>query len=428
MPYFAGLDWGGAGHAVGVVDQTGALVLQLEVTHDATGSAELHRKLGHLAPAGEIPIAIERPSGLIVDTLIEAGHPVVAIHPNVVKACRPRYRAASGKSDPGDAYMLADILRTDGHRFRPLRPCSDEIKALRALVRGRDDLVAERVRLANRLRSLLESFWPGAVAVFADLHSPIALAFAQRYPTPKAVAHLGEKRMKAFLAGQSYCGRRSAAELLARLRAAPVGLAGEDEAEAKGEMVRALAAVPGRIVVEIARVSARIEHALAELPEGQIVMSFPRTGRICAAQILAELGDVRERFPTADQLAAEAGVSPVTHASGKSRGVIFRWACNHRLRAAITCFADNSRHSSPWAANVYRRARSRGCDHPHAVRILARAWIRVLWRAWTDGSIYKPELHRAATEHNQALAARHRVSHRAASMPAARCHTRSGGV
>lgn len=132
-------------------------------------------RLDRLAPAGGIPVAIERPSGLIVDALVEAGHPVVPIHPNVVKACRPRYRAAGGKSDPGDAFMLADILRTDGHRFRPLRPCSDDIKAPRALVRGRDDLVAERVVLANRLRSLRDSFWPGA----ADIDSSIALAFVQ---------------------------------------------------------------------------------------------------------------------------------------------------------------------------------------------------------------------------------------------------------
>lgn len=405
MAYFGGLDWGGSGHAVSIVDSAGAVVLQLEIKHDADGLAELRQRLAKLAPARDLPIAIERPSGLIVDALVEAGHPVVPIHPNVVKACRPRYRAAGGKSDPGDAFMLADILRTDGHRFRPLTPCCDEIRALRALVRGRDDLVAERICLANRLRSLLESFWPGAAAIFAAIDSSIALAFLQRYPTPDSAARLGEKRLKAFLASQSYCGRRSPAELLERLRAAPTGLAGETEAEAKGEMVRALAAVLEQLVAEIAKLSARIEHTVAELPDGKIVMSFPRAGRICAAQILAELGNVRERFQTPDQLAAEAGVSPVTHASGKSRGVVFRWACNHRLRAAVTCFADNSRHASAWAADVYKRARARGCDHPHAVRILARAWIRVLWRAWINRSTYNPEAHTSAVAHNQAPAA-----------------------
>jgi transposase len=397
MGYCAGLDWGGAAHFVGVVDEaTGRAVVAFEVQHTAEGIEDLLARLARIAPAAELPIAIERPSGLIVDALVEAGHPVVPIHPNVVKACRPRYRAAGGKSDRGDGYMLADILRTDGHRFRPLQPCSDEVKALRALVRTRDDLVAERVALANRLRSLLGGFWPGAAAIFADVASPIALAFLQRYPTPDSAARLGEKRVAAFLARHSYCGRRTPAELLARLRAAPTGLAGGAEAEMNGELVRSLATILAALVAELAKLTARLEHAVADLPDGRIIMSFPRAGRVCAAQILAELGDARARFPTEDQLAAEAGVCPVTHASGRSRGVTFRWACNHRLRRAITCFADNSRHSSAWAAQLYRAARQRGCDHPHAIRILARAWIRVLWRAWIDRQPYDPARHNAA--------------------------------
>lgn len=125
-------------------------------------------------------------------------------------------------------------------------------------------------------------------------------------------------------------------------------------------------------------------------------MSFPRAGKVNAAQIVAELGDDRERFQTDDQLAAEAGVAPVTHASGKSRGVVFRYACNKRLRRAITIWADNSRHACPWARHVYADARARGCDHPHATRVLARAWVRVLWRCWRDGKHYEPALHGAA--------------------------------
>jgi transposase len=396
MPFHGGLDWGRTAHAVCVVDGAGQVVARIEARHDAAGLADMLARLRKIAVPAELPIAIERPSGLVVDALIQAGHPVIPIHPNVVKACRPRYRAAGGKSDPGDAYMIADILRTDGHRFRPLMPMSDDIKALRALVRGRDDLVAQRVALANQLRSLLEGFWPGAAAIFAAIDSPIALAFVARYPTPDSASRLGEKRLASFMAQHAYCGRRSPAELLARLRAAPKGLASDAEADACGELVRALAAVLDRLVPEIAKLSSRIEHAVAELPDGQIVMSFPRAGRICAAQILAELGNVRERFLTDDQLAAEAGVTPVTHASGKSRGVVFRWACNKNLRQAITCFADNSRHASGWAAGVYTRAKDRGCKHAHAVRILARAWVRVLWRAWQDRTAYDPANHKAA--------------------------------
>ena len=395
--FFAGLDWAAQSHALCVVDEQGAIRDRFEVAHDAAGLRELVGKLRGVArDSAQLAIAIERPSGLLVDTLVETGYPVVPIHPNIVKATRSRYRSHGGKSDASDAYVLADLLRTDGARFAPLRPQSDAIRALRALVRGRDDLVATRVQLANQLRSLLESFWPGAAAIFAEVDSPIALAFVQRYPTPQAAAHLGEKRLAGFLAQHSYCGRRSPAELLERLRAAPAGHSLELELEAKGELVRALARTLEPLVAQIGQLSARIEHTIAELPDGRIVMSLPRAGRQCAAQILAELGDVRERFPTDDQLAAEAGVCPVTYESGKHRSVIFRWACNHRLRRAITCLADNSRHACPWAASRYTAARARGCDHPHAIRILARAWTRVLWRLWVDRTTYDTARHRGA--------------------------------
>jgi hypothetical protein len=168
---FAGLDWGSTGHAVCVIDEHGTAVLRLDVRHDADGLAALVAQLERLGPPDALSVAIERPSGLVVDTLLAAGHPVVPIHPNVVKACRPRYRAAGAKSDPGDAYLLADILRTDGHRFAPLDPVSDAIRALRVMVRSRDDLVATRVGVTNRLRSLLEGFWPGAAVIFTELDS-----------------------------------------------------------------------------------------------------------------------------------------------------------------------------------------------------------------------------------------------------------------
>ena len=409
MEHVAGLDWGGTSHAVCVIDrQSGAVVGHLEAAHDRNGIETMLRHLARIAPARDLPVAIERPSGLIVDARVAAGHPVVPIPckavrawpdervqwtrssrarpggPNVVKASRPRYRAAGGKErtifrhwsegndDRGDACLLADLLRTDGHRFRALSPLSDEMRALRARSRGRDDLVVARVALANQLRCLLESFWPGAAAIFADIDSPIALAFPGKYPTPQGAARLGVKRMATFMAQHRYSGRRSPEDLLARLRAAPIGLAGEDESEAKGEVVRAIVATLTPLVARITDLSARIRHAMAEAPDGPIVMSFPRTGQICAAlaivlepmadngSLLAELGDDRTRYLTADQLAAEAGFAPVTRQSGKARGVTFRWACNHRLRAAIVqaligTAKSNRIDPQAWLADVIAR-------------------------------------------------------------------------
>lgn len=396
MRYTIGLDWAKDTHAVCVTDEEGGVVDRFEARHDRAGLGELTRRLKRFGEPAELRIAVERPSGLLVDTLVEAGFIVVPIHPNVVKACRSRYSTVHAKSDPGDAYLLADLLRTDGHRFEPLRPLSDELRALRAMVRGRDDLVAERVAVANQLRSLLDSYWPGAVTIFADIDSPIALSFVERYPTPQSARRLGPKRLARFLSTQHYSGRRRPEALLERLRAAPESQAGELEAAAKRLVALRLVATLRTLVASIKELTRAIERAVAQLPTGRVVMSFPRAGKVNAAQIVSELGDDPSRFGSEASLAAQAGVAPVTYASGKKLGVGFRWAANKRLRVAITAFADNSRHSNEWARGVYRRARARGKDHPHAVRILARAWVRVIWRCWVDGVEYDPDKHLSA--------------------------------
>ena len=396
MSYYVGCDWASTAHQICVINAHGQIVWQNEVPHTAEGCAALRRRLQRFGAPADVPVAIERPSGLIVDLLLEWGHPVVPIQPNALKASRSRYRISGAKSDASDAFILADVLRTDGHRFRAMNPVADETRALRTLVRTRDDLVATRIGLANQLRAVLEGFWPGAAQVFADIDSPIALAFLERYPTPESAEHLGEKRLAAFLGRNSYCGRRTARELLERLRRAPTVIVGEANTEASGEAVRALVTVLVDLVAQIQKLTSAIAQAMRVHPDGAIVMSFPRAGCTNAAQILAELGQERLRFPSVERLAAEAGVVPVTVESGKHRGVTFRWACNKRLRRAITIFADNSRRASPWAAQIYQRAQARGCDHPHAIRILARAWLRVLWRCWQSSTPYAVSNHGSA--------------------------------
>lgn len=400
MQYFVGLDWAAREHAVCVVDERGAVVTQFTVAHSAAGMNELAARLLKLAAAPDLRIAIERPTGLVVDTLVERRFAVAPIHPNVVKSVRPRYSAAQGKTDLGDAYLLADLLRTDGHRFRNLTPLSDETKALRGLVRVRDDLVRQRVAAANQLRSLLEQFWPGAAALFSDVDSSIALEFLDRYPTPQSADNLGEKRMAAFLAQHGYSGRRRANELIERLRAAPVAVAGELEARAKGECVKALVAVLHQLVAQLASLSTTIERAVDAHPDAKVVTPLFRSGRICAAKLLAEIGDDRGRYVSADHLAAEGGAAPVTRESGKHRAVTFRWACNMHLRNALNTLADATRHTNPWARSVYQRARDRGHEHPHAIRILARAWCRVIWTCWQRRTPYDPAKHVAARQFN----------------------------
>jgi transposase len=388
----AGIDWASEENALCVVDAAGGRLAEAMFAHDEAGIRSLVARMRDL---GVERVAIERPDGLLVDRLLEAGITVLPVHPNALKATRPRYEASGGKSDGFDAFVLAELARTDSHRLRRLSPDSDETKALRALTRTREDLVGARVRLANELRAQLDAFWPGAARVFADVDSPIGLAFLERYPAPADARGLGEKRMESFLARHAYCGRRSAAELLGRLRSAPEGRAGALEAEARRGAVTGLVAALRPIVAQIRELTSQIAGAVRAHPDGQVFLPLFKDPKsvVTAARLVAEIGDDRSRYPTRESLAADAGMSPVARESGKRKVATFRWACDKRLRDAVATLANSTRHTHPWARKVYLDARTRGLEHPHAIRVLGRAWLRVLWRCWQDGVPYDPARH-----------------------------------
>jgi transposase len=395
--FFTGIDWAAETHAVCVLDAAGKIAAEFAIEHSADGIAVLLRRLARFGDAGGLPVAIERPDGRLVDLLLEAGHPVVPVKPNAIKTWRDGEVLSGAKSDAGDAAVIAEYLRLRAHKLRVAAPYSDETRALRTVVRTRGDLVEMRVAATNQLAALLDAHWPGARAIFADVESPVSLEFLTRYPTPAAAAHLGEKRMAAFCVKHGYSGRRTAAQLLARLRAAPAGTGLEALTEALRDAVLAAVAVLIALNASVKSLDRSVAAHLGEHPDGVIFTSLPRSGQVSAAQVLAEWGDCREAYAGPDSVAALAGVTPVTKESGKHRSVHFRWACNKRFRQAVTTFADNSRHASPWAAKIYDDARAAGKDHPHAVRILARAWIRVIWRCWLDGIPYDPARHGAAS-------------------------------
>jgi hypothetical protein len=292
-------------------------------------------------------VAIERPDGLLIERLLDAGLRVIAIHPNQVAAMRPRFSAAGGKTDGFDSFVLAEAADTDSHRL--LVADGDATKALRALTRAREDLVGHRVAMANELRAQLECFWPGAAQVFADVDSPIALAFLRRYPSRADARGLGQQRLERFLARHHYSGRRPAAELLGRLRGAASGRAEALETEARRPIVLALVTALEPIVARIAELTAEIRVALADHLDGPTSRSLfrdPKTA-VCPATMLAEMGDCRERYPTIAALAADGGQAPVAVESDKSKRARFRWACDHRLRDALATMADTSRHHNP---------------------------------------------------------------------------------
>jgi len=395
---YAGVDWASEKHDVVIADETGEQVLAATFAHDETGVRGLCRAL---VRHGVSLVAIERPDGLLVERLLEAGLRILPLHPNQVAATRDRFRASGGKSDGFDAFVLCELARTDHHRFRVLEPDTDQTKALRALTRAREDLVGTRTALTNQLRAELERFWPGPLGLFRDLHSRISLAFLERYPSPADARGLGEARLQGFLVRQHYTGRQTPGQLLAKLRRAPEARVGELELGVRRALVLSLVATIKTLNEQIRQLERQIATAIREHPDGHIFLSLFKKPNsvICAAELLAEIGDCRARYPTRDTLAADAGQAAVAVESGKRKAASFRWACNKRLRQAFVTLADTSRHHNPWAHDLYAAAIARGHDHPRAIRTLGRGWCRIVWRCWQDRMPYDPARHRAMQRH-----------------------------
>lgn len=386
---FGGVDWATDAHAIAVVDEAGRLVDEFDIEHTAADLAELCRRLDK---HGVRRVAIERPDGPVVDALLAARLEVVVVASRSVKALRERYGTAGNKSDRNDAYVLADCLRTDGHRWRSLEPDSPTTVTLRNHVRARKDLVETRVATANQLRAHLRVAFPGAVALFADIDSPISLRFLERFPSAGRAAWLSEKRLGAWLRANGYCGRRSPAELYRRLAKAPAA-AGSDDGDIRGAVVLAFVEVLKALRAQIDELTARMAEQLDAHPDAAIFTSLPRVGVVRAATLLAEIGDCRARFPDAESLACLAGVAPSTRASGRHRAVTFRWSSDKRLRDALCDFAGDSWRGNAWAEHRYRALRASGKRHPHAERILARSWAQIIWRCWQNHTPYDPALH-----------------------------------
>jgi transposase len=191
-----------------------------------------------------------------------------------------------------------------------------------------------------------------------------------------------------------YSGRTLPETLHTRLRDAPTGATGP-AGDTAATVTAAFVAVLRTLTTQIQALAAQIAEQLDLHPDAPIFTSLPRSGRVRAARLLAEIGDARGRFPTADSLACLGGVAPSTRQSGKVEVVSFRWGADRQLRDALCDFAGDSRHANPWAADLYRRARARGHDHPHAVRVLARAWVDIIWACWTANTPYDPAKHGA---------------------------------
>ena len=312
--------------------------------------------------------------------------------PNAIKAWREAEVVSGAKSDAGDAEVIAEYLRLRFHGcacwpHSARRPGPSGRWSTPGTTWSSNASPPQPTR--GRARRLLAR---GPATVRRD--QPDRVGVPPGYPTPASAARLGESAWLASCTSTAIPAVEHAAELVERLRSAPPGVV-IAEAEAEPTGVLAYVGVLRALNRAIASLDKRIAAQLAAHPQANLRLPAP-AGSINAAQILAGWGDCRRSLLRPRRRRRPRRVTPVTKKSGKYHTVQFRWSCNNRFRSAITTFADNSRQASPWADDIYLRAGDRGCDHAHAIRILARAWIRVIYRCWITGQAYDPAKHAAA--------------------------------
>jgi transposase len=383
VPMFAGVDWGGARHQLAIVDDVGSVVLNERFTHDRGGLDDLLDSLRRTA-GEQAPVAIERSEGLLVEALQANEHPVFPVSPRVSARARERYQATARKDDRFDAFVLADTLRHEHHRWRALAVPSPVLAELRVLVRDRRRTLETQQAVEAQLRAALEAYHPAAARLFSSVDRAITLAFVRDYPTPQAALRLGQCRMQAFLDRHGYTGRVPAELLVERLR---TNLLSATPGSIEGHRFSALALVDHLELLnyQLKAFDVRCAAVFDQHPDATIFASFPGAGPVISAGLLAEIGEDRRRFPTVEVLLAEAGLAPVTLASGKVTRVRFRRACNTRLRDNFNWWAYTLKRIDEPSRVAYLAALDRGQHSHRALRGIGSRWARILWRCWQDG-------------------------------------------
>lgn len=378
---FVGVDWSERNHDVCVMDGRGRVLKTGRVPDGVEGLAQLHEMVArYTEEPSQVAVGIEIDRGLLVGALVVAGYAVHAVNPLSVDRYRDRHRVSGAKSDPGDARVLADMVRTDRHLHRQVAGDSELAEGVKVLARAHQSLIWSRQRHLNQLRNALREYYPGALEAFeSDLASADALAVLAAAPTPAAGRSLSAARIAGVLkrAGR----KRRVTERAKEVRTA----LGSPQLEAPAVVSRAYGEVVGSTVAIVAEMNAQIEGLARELqarfeehPDAEILRSLPGLGVVLGARVLAEFGDDPTRYGDPKARKNYAGTSPITKASGRSRVVLARFARNRRLADALDMWAFCSLSSSPGARHHYDEHRARGNTHHQALRSLANRWVGVL--------------------------------------------------
>jgi transposase len=397
---FVGIDWAEAHHDVCVLDDQGELLAKGRIPDGVDGVGRLHAMVAeHAEEPEEVVIAIEIDRGLLVGSLVTAGYRVYAINPFAVSRYRDRHATSGAKSDPGDAKVLADLVRTDRHNHRELAGDSELADAIKVLARAHQSLIWTRQRQVNQLRSTLREFYPGALlALKGELSSHEACSILGMAPTPERGRRLTRSRIRRSLSGSGRTRNldRRAEQIFEALHA-PQLQAPPVLAEAYGEVVGSLVVVIDGLTHQIAQLEHDIVERFEGHPDAEILRSLPGLGLILGARVLAEFGDDPTRYEDARARRCYSGTAPITRASGTRLVVLARVARNRRLADACYLWAFSAINTSPGARRYYDARRARGATHHQALRALSNRLVGVLHGCLRHRCRYREEVAWAGT-------------------------------
>ncbi len=387
---FVGHDWAEAHHDVHIEDAAGQRFAAARLPEGIEGARRFHELVaGHADEPGEVTVATETDRGLFVGSLVAAGYRVLAVNPLSTSRYRERHSTSGAKSDPGDARVLAELARLDGHNHRPVAGDSDLAHAVKVLARAHQSMIWNRQRQTNQLRSTLREFYPAALEAFDDLASGDALGVLAIAPTPALGRRLSRSKIAAALrrGGRQRRVDERTIEIQAALRsdqleAPPV------VADAMGASVAASVAVITELVTQTNQLEGELTDRFDQHPDAKIIRSLPGLGTILGARALGEFGDDPNRYADAKSRKNYASTSPITRASGRQRVVLARYARNRHLADACRMWAFAALTTSPGARGFYDQRRANGDTHNRALRSLANRLVGILHGCLHHGTLY----------------------------------------
>lgn len=402
---FVGCDWSRHKHDLLIMDAEGSTLLELTVPHAAEAFDDVAEQLAALEPhSADIRIGIELHNGALLAWLLDQGYTVYGINPKSAERARDRYRPSGGKDDKSDAFILADIVRTDRGYLRPIRPDSDVTQELRAWVRFRARQVQDRTAVSQRLRALLAEWCPALSALCDDLKRQWQRDLIRTFPLHAELCAAHGNRLRAF-ARKHRLRPATYDRLLATRSEKPVPIPANRAGALRAEILSLIERID-QLAQSVNEIEAELERLVAEHPDAGVFQSLPAHGTATTAALLSAFGEDRDNTPSWRELAARWGVAPVTVQSGRSRHVKRRRACDHVINQALLFFAFRTAFTPGcWAADFYQAKRRNGVDHYTALRCLAQRWVKIIHRLWGDRIHYDEHIHQTNRQRHGGLAA-----------------------